>query len=193
MDGTKNMPTLPFQFVGNNLALDFVNTRIVLQGVQVDLLSTPEQLVSWLATAGIDFDSNIDEKDLKQVDKLREAISRLITAFRRGDEAPTASLSVFNSYLLRRKRVQQLECEDSGFCLKPAEVDRTLSSILGEIATSTADLLTTTPATKIRKCEGADCVLVFKDISRTQKRRWCSMEVCGNRAKAATHYKQKKT
>ena len=71
MDGTKNMPTLPFQFVGNNLALDFVNTRIVLQGVQVDLLSTPEQLVSWLATAGIDFDSNIDEKDLKQVHKLR--------------------------------------------------------------------------------------------------------------------------
>jgi predicted RNA-binding Zn ribbon-like protein len=41
------------------------------------------------------------------------------------------------------------------------------------------------PFTLVRKCEGTTCTLWFLDVSKAHARRWCSMAVCGNRAKAA--------
>jgi predicted RNA-binding Zn ribbon-like protein len=40
---------------------------------------------------------------------------------------------------------------------------------------------------RIRECAAADCGLVFYDESRSNNRRWCSMQRCGNREKARTH------
>jgi predicted RNA-binding Zn ribbon-like protein len=39
----------------------------------------------------------------------------------------------------------------------------------------------------IRACEGHSCTLIFVDRTRSRGRRWCSMAVCGNRAKQAAH------
>ncbi|WP_232524336.1 CGNR zinc finger domain-containing protein [Nocardiopsis gilva] len=47
-------------------------------------------------------------------------------------------------------------------------------------------------ADRIRRCEGDHCVLYFFDTSRNGTRRWCSMAVCGNRAKAQRHYRKGK-
>ena len=41
---------------------------------------------------------------------------------------------------------------------------------------------------RIRRCQNPGCVLWFFDATRNGTRRWCSMEVCGNRAKARRHY-----
>ncbi|MED4129450.1 CGNR zinc finger domain-containing protein [Shouchella miscanthi] len=46
--------------------------------------------------------------------------------------------------------------------------------------------------TRIRNCEHHDCQLYFIDTSKSGKRRWCSMELCGNRQKAAEFYARKK-
>ncbi|MEL6323421.1 MAG: CGNR zinc finger domain-containing protein, partial [Pseudomonadota bacterium] len=40
--------------------------------------------------------------------------------------------------------------------------------------------------------EGPTCTLYFHDVSKNHKRRWCSMDICGNRAKAAAHRKARK-
>ena len=37
----------------------------------------------------------------------------------------------------------------------------------------------------VRACEGHSCTLMFADRTRRRTRRWCSMAVCGNRAKQA--------
>ncbi|WNC15147.1 CGNR zinc finger domain-containing protein [Brevibacillus brevis] len=63
--------------------------------------------------------------------------------------------------------------------------------ILYQIAISVVHTLQTVQAERIRKCEHEDCVLYFADTSKAGKRRWCSMELCGNRQKAATFYKRK--
>jgi predicted RNA-binding Zn ribbon-like protein len=39
----------------------------------------------------------------------------------------------------------------------------------------------------IRACEGQRCTLIFADHTRRKGRRWCSMAMCGNRAKQAAH------
>jgi predicted RNA-binding Zn ribbon-like protein len=43
----------------------------------------------------------------------------------------------------------------------------------------------------MRECGGSACTWLFLDHSRNRSRRWCSMETCGNRAKAHRHYRRK--
>ncbi|WP_257985183.1 CGNR zinc finger domain-containing protein [Bacillus sp. T33-2] len=45
---------------------------------------------------------------------------------------------------------------------------------------------------KLKACAGGECGWLFVDTSRNKSRRWCSMEDCGNRAKAKRHYQKKK-
>jgi predicted RNA-binding Zn ribbon-like protein len=48
------------------------------------------------------------------------------------------------------------------------------------------------PAELVRRCANPACVLLFLDLSRNARRRWCDMSACGNRAKAATHYQRRR-
>jgi len=59
--------------------------------------------------------------------------------------------------------------------------------VLAPIARSIADLAALGRAVEIRKCANPRCVLYFRDRSRARRRRWCSMAVCGNRMKVASH------
>ena len=55
------------------------------------------------------------------------------------------------------------------------------------VAANYVDLLTR-DRDRIRQCAHAECTLHFLDTSPKGNRRWCSMVLCGNRAKAARHY-----
>jgi len=59
-------------------------------------------------------------------------------------------------------------------------------------ALDAARVLTMDDRAPIRECEGAQCGWFFLDESRNRKRRWCSMEACGNRAKARRFYRRKR-
>jgi predicted RNA-binding Zn ribbon-like protein len=48
------------------------------------------------------------------------------------------------------------------------------------------------PAELVRRCANPTCVLLFLDLNRNARRRWCDMSTCGNRAKAATHYQRRR-
>ena len=58
---------------------------------------------------------------------------------------------------------------------------------LAPIARSAANLIAQGRGALVRKCANPRCVLYFRDTSRTRRRRWCSMAVCGNRMKVAAH------
>jgi predicted RNA-binding Zn ribbon-like protein len=60
-------------------------------------------------------------------------------------------------------------------------------SILGPVAEMVEDLLINADRARVRQCEGENCSLWFLDVSKSNRRRWCSMEVCGNRSKVAAH------
>jgi predicted RNA-binding Zn ribbon-like protein len=61
-----------------------------------------------------------------------------------------------------------------------------LDWLLAAIARSAAELLAEGPKAPLRVCANPQCGLFFYDKSRTHRRRWCSMSVCGNRNKVAT-------
>jgi predicted RNA-binding Zn ribbon-like protein len=64
--------------------------------------------------------------------------------------------------------------------------------LLVPIAESAAGLLTADDLTLVRKCQNPQCILYFYDTTRNHARRWCSIAVCGNRAKVATHYRRRR-
>ena len=57
--------------------------------------------------------------------------------------------------------------------------------VLAPLAEAAADLLANADFDLVRHCEGVDCVLWFYDRTKAHRRRWCSMQVCGNRNKVA--------
>jgi predicted RNA-binding Zn ribbon-like protein len=67
---------------------------------------------------------------------------------------------------------------------------RSPESLLFPLARSLADLVCTEDFTCVKACEGPECTLLFIDRTRGRARRWCSMAVCGNRAKQAAHRKR---
>lgn len=56
--------------------------------------------------------------------------------------------------------------------------------ILGAVARSAADLLSSGELERVKVCDAHDCGWYFVDVSRNRSRRWCDMAGCGNRSKA---------
>jgi predicted RNA-binding Zn ribbon-like protein len=62
--------------------------------------------------------------------------------------------------------------------------------LLGSIAHSAVDLLTSPELRRVRECSGEGCGWLFLDGSKAHRRRWCSMAISGNRAKARRHWER---
>ena len=67
-----------------------------------------------------------------------------------------------------------------------------LASVLWHIALSAGELLTSSELSLVKKCDGRNCGWLFVDSSKNHSRRWCSMDVCGARAKMRTLYARTK-
>ena len=64
---------------------------------------------------------------------------------------------------------------------------RTPDSLLLPIAHAIANFVTSEDLSRVKSCEKSPCTLFFLDRTRGQARRWCSMTLCGNRAKQALY------
>ena len=73
-----------------------------------------------------------------------------------------------------------------------AAVAEALERPLWPVLWAAAELLTSADRDRVRACASDPCRWLFLDLSRNRSRRWCSMEDCGNRAKARRHYARSK-
>lgn len=124
---------------------------------------------------------------------LRETLFHLFSAAADGRQAAASDVDALNLSLsdaLSRLRLRptkegyQWEWEGSD----GGEVD--LERVLWPVVRAAGELLTSGQLTLLRRCPGEGCAWLFLDTSRNKSRRWCSMEVCGNRSKARRHYEQ---
>jgi predicted RNA-binding Zn ribbon-like protein len=76
---------------------------------------------------------------------------------------------------------------DSPLELVPRRRWRSPESLLQPLGEALAALLVEEDFSQIKACEGTACTLLFVDHTRAHTRRWCSMQLCGNRAKQAAH------
>lgn len=153
---------------GEPLPLDLVNTEWAEGGERRDLFDEPGGVAGWLDEQGCLAGS---------AEALREARSALRAHLERGERAP------LNAVLARGTRTPVLGPDGPD---EAVDVERGWRPAW-DAAVGYLRLLAEHPD-RIRRCAGAACVLYFYDTSRGGVRRWCSMETCGNRAKASRHY-----
>jgi predicted RNA-binding Zn ribbon-like protein len=120
---------------------------------------------------------------LAQATTLREAIHDIGAALGRRakpPEAALASLSAFHARCVAKAELAPgaLSCRWL-WSVRASPVE----AALGPIALAAIRLFTEGDFYRIRECGGHACGWLFYDRSKNNRRRWCEMEVCGNRAK----------
>jgi predicted RNA-binding Zn ribbon-like protein len=174
----------PF-FVGDHPVLDFMNTVAVIEGQAVDFLQTDEDVLGWLRRVGLAGERRAPKFSgsalLLAARGLREAVRGLVVKRQAGVRGEVRG---FNAFLAKTDSHPQLvwDGEDSPRVVR-ARGERSPEQMLAPLAEAAAELLATGDFELIRRCEDEGCVLWFYDRTKSHRRRWCSMAVCGNRNK----------
>jgi len=199
----------PF-FVADDVALDFLNTVAAPWDGQIEWLGNGADLLAWLEQAHA-MPAEVAARfrtRTKELDRVATQARELRDWFRVfvGDHAGAPlkggalrQLEPINRLLERDDAYRQIELAPPGerglggdnqhrtLRLQSHRRWRNPEALLLPIAESIADLVCEKDFALVRKCEGAGCTLWFLDVSKGHGRRWCSMALCGNRAKAAAH------
>jgi predicted RNA-binding Zn ribbon-like protein len=183
-------PTL--RFIGGRLALDFVNSvppnselvwNQFIAFLESARIVTPERAVELMA---------LNRSDTQAAESLVQKAQRLAAALR----------LAFNSVLHRQRPMREwiepvneilritdghdeLILTDNDWEIQFVASESGLEWLLAAVARSAAEIIAEGPRARLRLCANPRCGLFFYDTSRTHRRRWCSMTVCGNRHKAA--------
>jgi predicted RNA-binding Zn ribbon-like protein len=190
-----------FLFVANRPVLDLLNTKPVLTDGPTELLADVRALERWLIASGTV--SSVRDKAaargwrnaaeaedfLKQLIGFRERLRDAVLRIERGMLPSDVFVSEVNSLLLQYPRPTSLRKRDGKLVRETIVEFHKPADLWAPIVDATADLLVETEPLRIRKCES--CVVHFFDTSKKGSRRWCSMNICGNKFKVAT-YQQKK-
>lgn len=182
-----------FEFFGNDTAIDLVNTEIMEVGARTDLIGTPEQFQQWLTAAKLAWTGKWTAADLRIVHELRDAIREGLETVTAGTAPSKQALDCINRYLDQFPEGRVLTHADGRYALQSCTVALSPGQVIARLATAAAELLVTADPSTLKRCASHSCILWFKDVSRGRKRRWCSMETCGNRHKVAKHYRTSRT
>ncbi len=189
-----------FELIGNAPCVDLVNTEILEGGQRVDLLGDFRDLVAWLvaaqllgpgeATAALDRWSGTPEgaRAVGAARTLRADFGRMLERIARGRTPSASTVATINTLLARRIGHGELVRTRSGFRRRLRFEPRASTDLLVPVAEATSDFLCHADLSLVRKCENAPCLRYFYDVSKNHARRWCSMSVCGNRAKVAAFH-----
>lgn len=196
-------------FVGDAAALDFLNSVATPVDIPVDWIADGEGLLSWLDQARLvpgDVLQTIRAKALPgELDKVADQARRLREWFRafvrqhKGRRLALKNvreLEPLNHLLQHDARFSQIVLRphtgSASLELEEMRLWRSPESLLLPIGVALASLVATEDFTNVKACEGPACTLLFADHTRGRARRWCSMAICGNRAKQAAHRQRAK-
>jgi predicted RNA-binding Zn ribbon-like protein len=194
-------------FVGGALCLDFANTvEWHARAVPTDRLRDYADLAEWAAAAGIIGRAtarrliresrtcpNDAVRAFREAVEFRESVYRIMAGLAHGRRPTAADLAVVDRFVGEALGRLKLIRGSEGFRLDWQDLGADLESLLWPIARSAADLLTSTRLSRVRQCaDDRGCGWLFVDRSRNRSRRWCSMDDCGNRAKAGRHFRRRK-
>jgi predicted RNA-binding Zn ribbon-like protein len=175
-----------FRWLGEPLAIDLANTvMVVREDETVDLLAAPEDLRRWLeAERGRLGECEFGPADLDRIRTLRDAIRELLGAVAEQHQIPIRALDRVNAASAAAPVAPQLNAE-----LIAAEQtgdEASIDWLLGALARSAIALLAGPEREQLRVCRAPSCGMFFLGA-----RRWCCA-ACGNRARAARHYRRTK-
>jgi predicted RNA-binding Zn ribbon-like protein len=194
----------PAIFIADSLGLDFLNSVATPVDEPVDWLDSGDGLLKWLAQARLVPADALDAVKARampgELDEVADQARALREWFRgfvhrhMGRRLPPKALQELrplNRLLERDEAFTRISRHRHGGVdrleLQVARRWRSPESLLLPIAEELARFVCEEDFATVKACGGHSCTLVFADRTRRRARRWCSMAVCGNRAKQAAH------
>lgn len=186
-----------FLFLGNQLALDFLNTRPVLNSEATELLPDFRALVRWFQAADrlssekaakLEQDwgrSARAQRVLEDLRELRERLRKQVLAWKNGGTLSNATVEELNELMAKYPMRSRLKRRGNESTMEHYFEPQQPEDLFTPLAQSAAELFADVDRSRVRKCD--HCVLHFHDTSKKGTRRWCSMRFCGNRMKVAAY------
>ena len=186
-----------FLFLANELVLDFLNTRPVQDGRAVELLRDFHALLCWFRAANQLNSSEFEgfeaqwagapkvQNIVEAIRQFRERLRSQVLEWEHGAAILRSLIDEHNRLKANYPVHSKLEIRNgvpvrqTWFHLQKPE------DLFSPLAHSATRLFTETDRNRVRKC--GQCVLHFLDTSKKGTRRWCSMQLCGNRFKVAAY------
>ena len=202
-------PHGPAIFIADAPGLDFLNSVATPVDAVMDWIDDGEGFLSWLEQAQLvpaevltrirkeAFPGELD-RIAAQARSLREWFRGFVLRHKGHPLAlrDLAELQPLNRLLGRDEAYYRIVLPPTG---RPAALElqierhwRSPAALLLPIGETLARFLASEDFSNVRACPGPGCTLIFADHSRGRVRRWCSMEICGNRVKQAAHRKRVK-
>ena len=194
----------PAIFTADSLGLDFLNSVATPVDREIDWIDSGEGLLAWLEQARLVPTEVLDalraqaipgelDSVAAQARSLREWF-RTFVRDRRGRPLIAKDLEVLeplNRLLERDEMFERIVARPAGDAtgleLRMLRRWRSPEALLLPIAEALAKFVSEEDFSNVKACEGRPCTLLFLDQTRGRRRRWCSMAICGNRAKQAAH------
>jgi predicted RNA-binding Zn ribbon-like protein len=194
----------PANFIADSPGLDFLSSIATPVDAPVDWLDSGDGLVAWLAEANLipahALNALAEQAAPGELDKVADQ-ARVLREWFRGfvrkhmgrPLTPQAmrELGPLNALLERDESFSRIEVhrdsDGARLELQTTRRWRSPESLLLPIGQALARCVCEEDFASIRACEGQRCTLIFADQTRRRGRRWCSMAMCGNRAKQAAH------
>ena len=186
-----------FLFVGNQLALDFVNTRPVQNGEPMELLPDFPALLRWFQAANLltsrevanlhqHWGQSIRARHvLEAMRALRERLRKEILSWEGGSAVHHSTVDELNRLMAEHPMLTRLKEKGHSPSTELRFEPHQPEDLFAPLAHSAAMLFANVDRNRVRKCD--QCVLHFYDTSKKGTRRWCSMQLCGNRLKVAAY------
>jgi predicted RNA-binding Zn ribbon-like protein len=191
-----------FLFVGNRPILDFLNTRPVLAENPTELLPDFAALERWLIASGIVNSAKTKRlveswrhspkasRFLKDLIAFRERLREAVLRIESGSAPPDEFIREVNQGLLEHPPATVLRKQEKRILREQLFDFERPTDLWALFFDGAADLLSEPEIDRIRQCEA--CVLHFLDTSKKGSRRWCSMNICGNKLKVAAYQRRKR-
>jgi predicted RNA-binding Zn ribbon-like protein len=186
-----------FLFLGNQLALDFLNTRPVQNDDPMELLPDLSALLRWFQAANLLSPRDVSnlqkrwgksaraQRAVEAVRELREKLRKEILAWEHGGTVHRTTVDELNRLMADHPMRTRLKASGKRPVTELYFEPQQPEDSFAPLAHSAASLFANADRARVRKCD--HCVLHFHDTSKKGTRRWCSMQLCGNRQKVAAY------
>lgn len=199
---------MSWDFDAGHLVLDFVNTLEWRNSHAPDeSIRGLEDFLNWarqgkllrdeeikVIASDAKYDAKKTSSILYRVLEVRETLYRIFSNVVAGLMPADGDLEILNKAVADSMKKIKLEWGGDGFIWRwQSEKDR-IERLIWLITQDAVNLLTGDLLDRIGECaDDRGCGYLFIDTSKNRSRKWCSMDACGNRAKARKHYQRTKS
>ncbi|MDP9424593.1 MAG: CGNR zinc finger domain-containing protein [Actinomycetota bacterium] len=171
------------------LVQSFVNTRNVMHGY--DLLEDLDGASVWLSEHGFLGDgARPNEDDRRRLIACREGLRALLLAHN-GEPGGEAGAEVLNEAASLAPLSVRFDSGGEPSLVPVAGAGGTIGGVMGSVLAAVVLGAAEDKWRRLKACRNEDCLWVFYDGSKNRSGSWCTMDVCGARAKMRTYRRRR--